>query len=343
MRTSFTIATIMFACNALFADTAKVSALVIDDKEMLPIANVTVTAYFTVDIGWRAWSEPSPPNTDSAVTDFDGRCRLSGKTNCGKVGCWVNTPPLGYYSPRRGWGHTYTEKSLLGFWQPDNLVATIKLQRVEHPIALFVKQFNCGGADFVNSDLFDKGDGRLQLDLVKGDWLSPVGSGEHADVVFNRLPHEDLGVGTNFNGRTGTACRDSMSVNFMGDDNGLVEVACSPKDRLMIRCAPSDGYVSKYLCWKGRNKKLKYSSSFDENRNFAIRIRTQRDEHGKIVSAYYGKIYGDIIFKKLFGKEVAVAAPAFLYYLNPTPLDRNLEWDIKNNLCPNPGNVEKQP
>ena len=29
--------------------------------------------------------------------------------------------------------------------------------------------------------------------------------------------------------------------------------------------------------------------------------------------------------------------------LNPTPLDRNLEWDMKNNLCPNPGNVGPQP
>ena len=27
----------------------------------------------------------------------------------------------------------------------------------------------------------------------------------------------------------------------------------------------------------------------------------------------------------------------FLYYLSPTPDDRNLEWDMKNNLCPNPG------
>ena len=30
---------------------------------------------------------------------------------------------------------------------------------------------------------------------------------------------------------------------------------------------------------------------------------------------------------------------SFMYYLNPTPLDRNLEWDMKNNLCPNPGSL----
>ena len=29
----------------------------------------------------------------------------------------------------------------------------------------------------------------------------------------------------------------------------------------------------------------------------------------------------------------------FLYYFNLESLDRNLEWDMKNNLCPTPGNI----
>ena len=87
-------------------------------------------------------------------------------------------------------------------------------------------------------------------------------------------------------------------------------------------------------------KDLKHASHFDKRRNFAFRIRTRRDGNGKITSAYYGKIYGDINFKKLFGVDTeAVAAPSFLYYLNLTPNDRNLEWDMKTNLCPNPGKI----
>ena len=107
----------------------------------------------------------------------------------------------------------------------------------------------------------------------------------------------------------------------------------------MIRNAPEDGYESKYLCWKGRMKSLQYSGHFDGKRNFAFRIRTQRDEKGEISSAYYGKVYGDITFKKLFGNSLAVASVTFLYYLNPTPNDRNLEWDMRNNLCTKPGNI----
>ena len=56
------------------------------------------------------------------------------------------------------------------------------------------------------------------------------------------------------------------------------------------------------------------------------------DDNGNVKSAYYGKIYGDFNMQDIDGVE-------FLYYLNPILNDRNLEWDMKNNLCPNPGNI----
>ena len=39
------------------------------------------------------------------------------------------------------------------------------------------------------------------------------------------------------------------------------------------------------------------------------------------------------------GGESGLDVVHFLYYLNPNPLDRNLEWDMKTNLCPNPGKI----
>ena len=38
-------------------------------------------------------------------------------------------------------------------------------------------------------------------------------------------------------------------------------------------------------------------------------------------------------------KNYSVNGVSFRYYLNPNPLDRNLEWDMKTNLCPNPGSL----
>ena len=321
-------------------DLAKIEAFVVDAENGNPIPNIEVTASFDNENGWKAWTESAPINHDKQITDGHGRCSLSGKTNKGEVGCWVDSGQKGYYGTRSGVGFRFTTKNLFGVWQPDNLVATIKLQRVEHPIPLFLKRFADMASDCVGSDLFAKGDGRLLLDMVKGDWLPPVGNGEYADVIFMRIPREDLGMGTNARGITAAAYRDSMSVRFLGDDNGFVEVASLANSGLRIRSAPENGYYHDYVCWKERTKNLKHATSFDAKRNFAFRIRTKRDKSGRIISAYYGKIYGDICFKKSIGVVVeAVASPSFLYYLNPTPNDRNLEWDMKNNLCPNPGRI----
>ena len=321
-------------------DLAKIEAFVADAANGNPIPNIKVTASFDNDNGWKAWTEPAQINHDKQITDRHGRCSLSGKTNKGEVGCWVDSGQNGYYGARSGTGFRFASKNIFGVWQPDNLVATIKLQRVEHPIPLFLKRFADMASDSVRVDLFAKGNGCLQLDMLKGEWLPPVGNGEHADVIFTRIPRKDLGMGTNASGITAAAYRDSMSVKFIGDNNGFVEVASLANSGLRIRRAPENGYRHDYVCWKERTKNLKYVSSFDAERNFAFRIRTRRDENGKITSAYYGKIYGDICFKKLIGVDVEpVAAPSFLYYLNLTPLDRNLEWDMKNNLCPNPGKI----
>ena len=47
-------------------------------------------------------------------------------------------------------------------------------------------------------------------------------------------------------------------------------------------------------------------------------ICTKLDEHGNIISAQYGKIYGDFL--------------SFTYYLNPTSNDRSIEFDPDKNL-----------
>ena len=330
----------IFVALSCFADKAYIKAMVLDGCSELPIQGAEVKAWFEVDIGWRAWSEPTPIITDVKTTDSQGICGLEGKTNVGHISCEVVIPPFGYYGAYGG-DVQFNRKSLFGVWQPDNLVVTIKLQRVEKPIPLFVKQlFNRASAS-VSSNYFDIGKGKMQFDLIKGSFLPPIGKGEYADICFTRLEREDLGIGTNFNGRTSLAYRDGMMAEFLGDGNGLIEIPSKKTDGIKIRTAPLDGYKADYLVTKGKDKSVKYFTSSNPDRNFAFRIRTKKDKNGKIVSAYYGKIYGDIVIKKPYGVEELVAAPSFMYYLNPKPLDRNLEWDMKTNLCPNPGSLSQ--
>ena len=317
------------------ADIARFGVFVVDDKTGKALKNVSVMGVFDVNSGWFAVKGSDGPNLDRAVTDVNGRCRLRGRTNCGNVGCWVEKPPSGFYPCPQGWGRRFSEKNLLGIWQPDNLVATIRLQRVERPIPLFVKRVAKVTRGVFTADIFPKGEDTLRYDLLMGDWLAPVGTGRVADVTFTRHPREDLGEGVNGADVRGPSYRDSMTVRFPGEGNGLVELHPPPSYRLRIRTAPEDGYRSEYLCWRGTNRKLEDDSNYDENRCFCFRIRTRRDDRGRIVGAYYGKIYGDITFVYQFRPEfVPVASVYMSYYLNPTPLDRNLEWDRKTNLGP---------
>ena len=317
------------------ADIARFGVFVVDDKTGKALKNVSVMGVFDVNSGWFAVKGSDGPNFDRAVTDVNGRCRLRGRTNCGNVGCWVEKPPSGFYPCPQGWGRRFSEKNLLGIWQPDNLVATIRLQRVERPIPLFIKRVTKAERGGFTTDIFPKGEDTLRYDLLMGDWLAPVGTGRVADVTFTRHPREDLGEGVNGADVRGPSYRDSMTVRFPGEGNGLVELHPPPSYRLRIRTAPEDGYRSEYLCWRGTNRKLEDDSNYDENRCYCFRIRTRRDDRGRIVEAYYGKIYGDITFVYQFRPEfVPVASVCMSYYLNPTPLDRNLEWDRKTNLGP---------
>ena len=320
-----------------FLDVAKLGVLVLDESTGLPVKDVLVRGGFENYHGWLAVKGAPPPNEDFVRTDADGRCTVRGRTNNGEAGAAVEEAPSGYYCPYFGEGFTFRRKNILGIWQPDNVVVTIRLQRVEHPIPLFVKYVSNASPVSGSRDIFPKGEDTVRYDLVMGDWLPPVGSGKVADVEFTRHPRKtlyEIEIQKFGEKKKYEAYRDSMMVNFLGKDNGLMELHPPPDLGLRIRTAPGTGYSSTYESWHqtyfvdGSFVTRKVTKSYDENRCFCFRIRTRHDASGKIVEAYYGKIYGDIYFSW------GVSNVCMLYYLNLTPLDRNLEWDRKTNLNP---------
>ena len=326
-----------------FLDVAKLGVLVLDESTGLPVKDVLVRGGFENYHGWLAVKGAPPPNEDFVRTDADGRCTVRGRTNNGEAGAAVEEAPSGYYCPYFGEGFTFRRKNILGIWQPDNLVVTIRLQRVEHPIPLFVKNalLNDG------KGIFPKDIDTICYDVIVGDWLPPVGRGKIADIEFNRHPRKILGEVEIFayDGKVKRkAYRDSLSIRFKGEDNGLVEMNYLPGSRLRIRNAPENGYKNDYLRWKGSKRIflsggwwLRDESNYEERRCCCFRIRTRRDKNGTIAEAYYGKIYGDFHIGYENRPADKVETVGFFYYLNPKPLDRNLEWDRKTNLCPNPG------
>ena len=298
--------------------------LVVDD-DGTPVDGVTIELYGHSD---------APIISNGLCETHDEVKGLSNKD--GLFRTWrhlQNIPSLsfcmtktGYYKARGKMEHLLDDEGKIG-------CAAIKKRNA--PIPLFVKKIGAYAYEESTEDLFSKGDGVLRFDFMKGEWLPPVGNGETADVEFRRLPHEDLGEGVNGAGVKGRSYRDSMSVKFLGEGNGLVEMRIRPDDELKIRTSPKEGFSQDLVCWHTIGKDLQPIDSFNKDRCFCFRIRTRKNDKGEIVEAYYGKIYGDIQMLAMASPYVPVASVRMLYYLNPKNLDRNLEWN-RQNLCYDP-------
>lgn len=105
---------------------------------------------------------------------------------------------------------------------------TVALQRVVNPIPLVYRERAEGKWGSVG----EPHEKVLEYDLLKADWLPPVGSGEVADIRFTRKA-ESLGTA---HGRYSDfdLLRFTVDVEFPGDGNGLVEIP--GVERLPSRC-----------------------------------------------------------------------------------------------------------
>ena len=320
----------MTALGARGKEMAQIGALVLDAETRRPLAGVEMMGHFAFKKGW---GEGADPNFVTVRTDADGRCTASARTNKGIAGWHVMSVPEGYYLPSHGGWFTFKEKGLLRNWQPDNLVSTVLVQRVRHPIPLVVKIFRTESVSLANA----RTGGRLAYDFICGDWLPPVGKGVTADVEFIRRPPRG----------TETDRRD-VTMRFLGEGNGIVEMSSPSYSVPLIRTAPENGYGAElsffaYYDEEGQQVRHEY-----DKRHFGFRIRTRRDAEGRLVGGFYGKINDGITFcvgsdPNGGTREELLTVPRIRYYLNPAPLDRNLEWDRKTILAWNPDGKRLEP
>ena len=339
----FTFAVFFFV--RCMGDNARFKICTVDERTAIPLPEMKVKAVF-VDHFLR-WENATVDHEIDGRTGIDGRYVATGNTNCGKAGfCFRDND--GFYDTRFVWvpfdANNGNPIHLLQWWNPDNQVVTVRLQRVEHPMPLWVKNV----APKVSPGTFDGTNAVLRYDLVLGDWLPPEGKGEHADLEIRAKLTIDEVLRA---GRTRKKVFFEFwnEVDFVGEGNGCLEKMAEPTAGIKLRVAPDVGYTGKIVKRFGVRRKIVgpninqdgYSDS-DPNRCYYFRIRSRFDDKGNLVEAYYGKIYGDFNFHGRW--DWGFQGVDFLYYLNPTPLDRNLEWDMKTNLCQGAGRYEgRQP
>ena len=326
-------------CAIGYSETIRFKALVIDSESQKPIKGAKVAGWFHNSP--RSWWGTGETEMDYAYTDSNGFCSLSGSSDRKDVSAAVWSAD-GYYTiesipnciPKGSVKIpcNQSSKSILGGLFAVKPVVTMQVDKVRSPIPLKVKVAELPfGKTFKAKPL--PLCAPISYDLMIGDWLPPYGEGRVSDIDFimNRTslgqePYEyPSGIKTN------EFYRYDVKAKFVGLKNGVIEKITTNKPGVKLRIAPDDGYTFEYVCWRGRISRTEYKNNYDPNRCFYFRIRTETNENGKVQKAYYGKIYGDF---KLCQTDEGITDIAFLYYLNPTPNDRNLEWDMKNNLCP---------
>jgi hypothetical protein len=152
----------------------------------------------------------------------------------------------------------------------------------------------------------------IGYDLMVGDWVDPYGKGISKDIIFEK----------EYSDRASNDYYSKVTVSFPKAGDGIQVFAVSDmEDGSGLRSpheAPLDGYQSQLTREISAHPGQQSKSEYEPNRIYLFRVRTAKDHEGNIVSAHYGKIYGDFM--------------QYSYYLNPTPNDRNIEFDPKQDL-----------
>jgi hypothetical protein len=200
---------------------------------------------------------------------------------------------------------------------PGEITLNVTLKRIRNPVPMYAKRVEVKVPEFNQP---------IGYDLIQGDLVAPYGKGQISDLIFEAdrkvVSDEDY---------DGT-----LTLRFSNEGDGLVAHEIPRPDPPGLRMpysAPDDGYVSsktweesRHTSGRGNGKIISTASN---RMNYFIRVRTVRDNNGKIVSALYGKIHGD--FRWFIGAHAPKSGLAFTYYLNPDGT-RNIEYDPKRNL-----------
>ncbi len=339
--TLFKKSLLVFALCFLLISTAcaqvgKVTVIVTDYETGGALPDVTVRAGFVSHDGMSA----GPDNKFDCVTNSEGRCAIWGHGNGREA-------TVAIMNSQKYYGATETIRfkgSLSPVATPWNPVVELRLKAIQNPIPMYAKNLNQmrfpeevvpRGQDRKKGWLPMPADsGTVAFDLQKGDWVAPCGEGVVSDFVFTisrdarvrYLPKNDVF------GNEHTSSGSTIEISVSNHGDGFIPFPVAEKDRhrglRLPHAAHLEGYVPVVNKYKIRSPNERTRSNIEEDMNYFFRVRTIRDETGKIVSAHYGKIHGDFVFDSL-GTWIT-----FAYYLNPTPNDRNVEFKRKSSLIP---------
>ena len=294
---------------------AKITIKAVDDDGK-PLVGMPVDANF-FEGGTRCKGE----------TDTNGLFVIEGGANYGDAQWRIQKD--GYYASEVRYQFSDASERKLKPWNP---VVTTIVRRVINPIPMYAKKVKTR---------IKKTPESLGYDLLVGDWVSPAGKGVVSDFIFQ----VDGFIKDQQNYQV------NLSLSFLHNADGLVPFTYPHKptdpdlpngSKLLVpHQAPENGYSLSNTWHKSHTQNpdvYVHNPTMDDCHKpivFRFRIRSSTNESGIITNAYYGKL-GSVDFWPAGGfwpkGDPQEGYLTFTYGLNPTPNDRNLEFDPKRNL-----------
>lgn len=276
----------------------------------MALSNATVTIAF------------HQPKTDNA---WDGlksveKIGLTDTTGC-FTACEKTVSSIGYVVQCQGYYRSdqFCRMRLdrkgnpLPFSSPIGVV----LRKKENPIAMFAKRYLTIKIPVPNT--------ALGYDLLTGDWIAPYGKGKEADLLF-----------TVERSVTNDQRAYVFTLAMARKNDGFVPIPVKdtyPLSELRFpRCAPDADYSMKNIII-GYDDVAKSNTCSVATQNAFIRVRTELDEQGRVKKALYGKLVGPSggVLHVPYRKDRNFTMD-FTHYVNPTPNDRNVEFNTASNL-----------
>lgn len=249
------------------------------------------------------------------TTGADGTVVVAGRSVFNEFN--YHAEKSGYYPVRSvGYDRAIFQRRVNGRWERWNPTVRLILKRIRNAIPMYAKHVQLKIAEF---------DKPMAYDLVAGDWVAPRGVGRVADFIF--VARREVRDDRDYEG--------TLELTFSNPGDGIFALEKN-EDGSRLRLpytSPESGYVPRGVWTEirhlGVNGQPMIHRASSPTMNYFFRVRTVTDAQGNVISAYYGKIHGDIRF--FIGTRVPWSGLAFTYYLNPDGT-RNVEFDPKRNL-----------
>lgn len=257
-------------------------------------------------------------------TDRDGIVRLNFYSKRGDCHYGIYDIP-GYYSVRN-LEYNFTDIQG-GKWQPWNPTIDVVLKPILNPIPMYARRIGVAEKPCAIPNINTE----MGFDLMVADWVIPYGKGKTSDLIFTlKETISYVSIEKPFD--------LTLVISFANKGDGIQPVQApinQGSDFRLPRYSPDSGYAPILVKQFGRTIEGKpINTGSREDQNYFFRVRTSLDKDGKIISALYGKIDGDI---EVWGSRRV----RFKYYLNPNLNDRNMEFDPNRNLFSNIENFER--